>query len=47
MSHEHNSLSQFKAYREKMNEKILKNGGLAINRFFNLDNHGRRSFLDW
>ena len=39
MSHEHNSLSQFKAYREKMNEKILKNGGLAINRFFNLDTH--------
>ena len=39
MSHEHHSLSQFKAYREKMNEKILKNGGLAINRFFNLDTH--------
>ncbi len=39
MSHEHRSLSQFKAYREKMNQKILKSGGLAINRFFNLDTH--------
>ena len=39
MPHEHGSLAEFKAYREKMNEKILKNGGLAINRFFNLDTH--------
>ena len=38
MTHEH-SLGEFKEYREKMNEKILKRGGLPINRFFNLDTH--------
>src|SRR6266704_182428 len=36
MSHEH-SLREFKAYREKMNEKILERGNLQIKRFFNLD----------
>ncbi len=38
MSHDH-SLDKFGKYREKMNEKILTRGGLAINRFFNLDTH--------
>jgi len=36
MGHEH-SLREFKAYREKMNEKILERGNLQIKRFFNLD----------
>src|SRR6266704_7146013 len=36
MSHEH-SLREFKAYREKMNEKILERGNLQVKRFFNLD----------
>ncbi len=31
------SLKEFKEYREKMNEKILAQGGLGIKRFFNLD----------
>ncbi len=35
-SHGH-SLKEFKAYREKMNEKILAKGNLQIKRFFNLD----------
>src|SRR5438477_10274202 len=35
-SHGH-SLKEFKAYREKMNEKILEKGNLQIKRFFNLD----------
>jgi AhpD family alkylhydroperoxidase len=38
LSHDH-SITEFRKYREKMNEKILKNGGLPINRFFNLDTH--------
>src|SRR5437879_8165000 len=36
MDHGH-SLKEFKAYREKMNEKILEKGNLQIKRFFNLD----------
>src|SRR5438309_11673212 len=36
MAHGH-SLKEFKAYREKMNEKILERGNLQIKRFFNLD----------
>jgi len=36
MDHGH-SLKEFKAYREKMNEKILERGNLQIKRFFNLD----------
>jgi len=35
-SHGH-SLKEFKAYRERMNEKILEKGNLQIKRFFNLD----------
>src|SRR6266705_2868260 len=31
------SLKEFKAYREKMNEKILERGNLQIKRFFHLD----------
>ena len=30
-------LDEFRAYREKMNEKILASEHLGINRFFNLD----------
>src|SRR5260370_35054905 len=30
-------LKEFRAYREKMNEKILEKGNLQIKRFFNLD----------
>ncbi len=30
-------LEEFRAYREKMNEKILAGGHLGIKRFFNLD----------
>src|SRR5690349_25155168 len=36
MSHGH-SLKEFKAYRVRMNEKILERGNLQIKRFFNLD----------
>src|SRR5438128_12373373 len=36
MGHEH-SLREFKAYREKMYEKILERGNLQSKRFFNLD----------
>ncbi len=36
MSHSR-SLKEFKAHREKMNEKILERGNLQIKRFFNLD----------
>jgi AhpD family alkylhydroperoxidase len=36
MAHSH-SQKEFKAYREKMNEKILERGNLQIKRFFNLD----------
>jgi AhpD family alkylhydroperoxidase len=30
-------LEEFRAYREKMNEKILASGHVGIKRFFNLD----------
>jgi len=30
-------LEEFRAYREKMNKKILSSGHLGIKRFFNLD----------
>ena len=33
----HDSLVQFRKYREKMNSKILASGNLQIERFFNLD----------
>jgi AhpD family alkylhydroperoxidase len=36
IAHGH-SLREFKAYREKMNEKILERGNLQTRRFFNLD----------
>ncbi len=36
MSHDH-SLVEFRKYREKMNEKILRKGNLQTRRFFNLD----------
>ncbi|MCY3414256.1 MAG: carboxymuconolactone decarboxylase family protein [Candidatus Heimdallarchaeota archaeon] len=32
-----NTLDEFKAYREKMNDKILGSGHLGIRRFFTLD----------
>jgi AhpD family alkylhydroperoxidase len=37
MHRNHNSLEEFKKYREKMNRKILASGNLQIQRFFNLD----------
>jgi AhpD family alkylhydroperoxidase len=39
LSHEHDagSLAEFRAFRERMNEEILAEGNLVINRFFNLD----------
>ena len=30
-------LAEFRAYRERMNERILENGTLTTKRFFNLD----------
>lgn len=33
-----NSIDEFNAYREKMNDKLLKNDNLMIKRFFSLDN---------
>jgi AhpD family alkylhydroperoxidase len=33
----HESLEEFRKYREKMNSKILASGNLQIERFFNLD----------
>jgi AhpD family alkylhydroperoxidase len=33
----HDTLQDFKKYREKMNEKILASGNQQIQRFFNLD----------
>jgi AhpD family alkylhydroperoxidase len=36
-SHEHGSLEEFRAFREKMNERILGSGNLEIKRFFALD----------
>jgi len=37
LSAHHDSLEEFKKYREKMNRKILASGNLQIQRFFNLD----------
>ncbi|HYB67280.1 MAG TPA: carboxymuconolactone decarboxylase family protein [Candidatus Acidoferrales bacterium] len=37
MSAHHDSLEEFKKYREEMNRKILASGNLQIQRFFNLD----------
>jgi len=34
---DHNSLEEFRKYREKMNRRILASGNLQIQRFFNLD----------
>ena len=36
MHRNHNSLYEFRKYREKMNRKILASGNLQIQRFFNL-----------
>lgn len=33
----HESLEDFRGYRDKMNERILASGNLQIQRFFNLD----------
>ena len=43
MTRSTSSLQEFKQYREKMNEKILAQGGLGIKRFFNLDT---QAYLD-
>lgn len=41
MSHTHDdtpdSLAEFRAFRERMNEEILAEGNLVVNRFFALD----------
>jgi AhpD family alkylhydroperoxidase len=37
LSTHHDSLEEFKKYREEMNRKILASGNLQIQRFFNLD----------
>ncbi|MBM4187852.1 MAG: carboxymuconolactone decarboxylase family protein [Gemmatimonadetes bacterium] len=37
MSHDHQSLDGFNAFRAAMNEKIFAAGNLTTNRFFNLD----------
>lgn len=39
MSHDHEpgSLSEFRAFRERMNREILDEGNLVVNRFFALD----------
>lgn len=37
MSGKHDSLEEFRKYREKMNRNILAAGNLQIQRFFNLD----------
>jgi AhpD family alkylhydroperoxidase len=37
MHRNHDSLEEFRKYREKMNRKILASGNLQIQRFFNLD----------
>jgi len=37
MSHSHDSLAEFDAFRSRMNERINAAGNLTINRFFNLD----------
>ncbi|MGE0554884.1 MAG: carboxymuconolactone decarboxylase family protein [Gemmatimonadales bacterium] len=37
MSHSHDSLAEFDAFRSRMNERITAAGNLTINRFFNLD----------
>lgn len=40
MSHDHadeHSLAEFREFRERMNERILAEGNLVVNRFFALD----------
>jgi AhpD family alkylhydroperoxidase len=37
MSESHETLAEFRHFREKMNEAILNAGNLTINRFFALD----------
>lgn len=37
MSHRHDSIDEFNAFRSAMNEKIFAAGNLTTNRFFNLD----------
>ena len=39
VSHDHDggSLAEFRAFRERMNQEILDEGNLVINRFFHLD----------
>jgi AhpD family alkylhydroperoxidase len=37
MSHDHSSLEEFRASRERLNAQILGEGNLVINRFFALD----------
>lgn len=37
MSHQHQSIDEFNAFRSAMNEKIFAAGNLTTNRFFNLD----------
>jgi AhpD family alkylhydroperoxidase len=39
----HETLEEFRKYREKMNEKILASGNAQIQRFFNLDTHAYAS----
>ncbi len=37
MSHDHGSVEEFRAFRERMNERILSAGNLDLRRFFALD----------
>lgn len=37
MSHAHDSLAEFHAFRSRMNDAIQAAGNLTVNRFFNLD----------
>ncbi|HUP89838.1 MAG TPA: carboxymuconolactone decarboxylase family protein [Longimicrobiales bacterium] len=37
MSHDHDSIQEFREFREKMNERILSADNLDIRRFFALD----------
>jgi AhpD family alkylhydroperoxidase len=43
MSHTHDSLADFDAFRSRMNERISAAGNLTINRFFNLDHRAYES----
>lgn len=47
MSHghdgEHASLAEFRAFRERMNQEILAEGNLVVNRFFALDGRAYES----